>query len=609
MGELESRDYSALDRPEIVSAVFHPRPDLALAPSQDSQELFIPVEEGVALMARVHQGLPQGANILFFHGNGEIVSDYDQLGPIYSQMGMTFIPVDYRGYGQSSGSPTVSNMMGDSHTVFDFIRAWLQEKGHSGPLIIMGRSLGSAPALELAASRQKEFQALGHRLLDVNSQHSHQILLNNRNHMALYDAALPDPTPTKPSPAESLREAFEKWRNVDSACRAVQAQMDTINRQRQLLEYQAAEIDAATLQAGEKEQLIEERERLRFAEEIQTQLNAAYQRLEDESGGVAVQAAIAAGDIRKAAHRDGRLEELSEQAESLVILARDLAEMLERFRDEVEISPDRLNAVSERLHFLQQLEQKFQNNIDGIRQYREEIRAELDGCQSMKSELDGLTEQWWGCREAYIEAAAAMGRYRRTHRKALCRAIEKNMADLGMKMARFEVTFSDPWAGGPEQPGEMPEICRENGTDDAVFLLSANPGVPLKPLAGIASGGELSRIMLALKQHFRDTGTSGTLIFDEVDTGIGGDVANAVARHLKRLGRSVQIVCVTHLPQIAVLGDTHILVEKHADTDATMIQMRTLEGDERVREIARMLSGGKDDPVALNHAASLLGTK
>jgi hypothetical protein len=160
MGELESRDYSALDRPEIVSAVFHPRPDLALAPSQDSQDLFIPVEEGVALMARSHQGLPQGANILFFHGNGEIVSDYDQLGPIYSQMGMTFIPVDYRGYGQSSGSPSISNMMGDSHRVFDFIKAWLQEKGHSGPLIIMGRSLGSAPALELAASRHKEFQAL-----------------------------------------------------------------------------------------------------------------------------------------------------------------------------------------------------------------------------------------------------------------------------------------------------------------------------------------------------------------------------------------------------------------------------------------------------------------
>jgi len=160
MRNLGSRDYSALDRPDIISAVFYPRPDLALAPSEGSQDLHIPVEEGVSLMARVHQGPAQGANIIFFHGNGEIVSDYDQLGPMYTQMGLTFIPVDYRGYGQSSGSPGISSMIRDSHTVCDFIRAWLHDEGHTGPLIVMGRSLGSAPALELAAGRQNEIQAL-----------------------------------------------------------------------------------------------------------------------------------------------------------------------------------------------------------------------------------------------------------------------------------------------------------------------------------------------------------------------------------------------------------------------------------------------------------------
>ncbi len=160
MTQFGQGDYSALDRPDIISSVFHPRPDLSPAAPDGTEDLLIPVEGDVSLMARAHTGPEDGACILFFHGNGEIVSDYDELGGVYARMGMTFIPVDYRGYGQSSGSPSVSGMMRDSHAVFDFVQDWLEEKGHQGPLIVMGRSLGSAPALELAGSRQDEFRAL-----------------------------------------------------------------------------------------------------------------------------------------------------------------------------------------------------------------------------------------------------------------------------------------------------------------------------------------------------------------------------------------------------------------------------------------------------------------
>jgi len=160
MGQFGQGDYSALDRPEILSSVFHPRPDLTHAAPEGASDLFIPVGEDVSLMGRVHQGSKHGGSILFFHGNGEIVSDYDQLGQIYTQMGMTFIPVDYRGYGQSTGSPSLSTMMRDSHAVFDFVRDWLRERDYEGPFIVMGRSLGSAPALELAYSRHAELRAL-----------------------------------------------------------------------------------------------------------------------------------------------------------------------------------------------------------------------------------------------------------------------------------------------------------------------------------------------------------------------------------------------------------------------------------------------------------------
>ena len=160
MTQYRQGDYSALDRPQILSSVFYPRPDFSPEAPEGAQDLFIPVEEGVSLMARAHQGPKHGPIILFFHGNGEIVSDYDELGRVYTRMGMTFIPVDYRGYGQSTGSPGIDAMMRDSRAVFDFISDWLRERGEEGPRIVMGRSLGSAPALELARSRQEELRAL-----------------------------------------------------------------------------------------------------------------------------------------------------------------------------------------------------------------------------------------------------------------------------------------------------------------------------------------------------------------------------------------------------------------------------------------------------------------
>ncbi|MGM0424673.1 MAG: alpha/beta hydrolase [Thermodesulfobacteriota bacterium] len=157
----EGIDYSQLDRPEIISRVFYPRPDMSMYKSQGTQDLYIPVEGGdVQLMARAHLASAQAANILFFHGNGEIVSDYDQLGQVYTELDISFIPVDYRGYGKSSGSPSLTSMLQDSHFVLDFVRSWLKEQGRSGPLLVMGRSLGSAPALELVGKRQQELSGL-----------------------------------------------------------------------------------------------------------------------------------------------------------------------------------------------------------------------------------------------------------------------------------------------------------------------------------------------------------------------------------------------------------------------------------------------------------------
>lgn len=160
MVDVSRIDYSFLDRPEVLGLVFHPRPDYGGSRAPSAQDLSIPVEEGVTVGARFHMGEKESPNILFFHGNGEIVSDYDEFGSLYNRIGVNFMPVDYRGYGRSTGEPTVTAMMCDSHTILDFVLKWLQENGYTGPMVVMGRSLGSASALELAARHKNRLGGL-----------------------------------------------------------------------------------------------------------------------------------------------------------------------------------------------------------------------------------------------------------------------------------------------------------------------------------------------------------------------------------------------------------------------------------------------------------------
>jgi len=160
MTQPPAEHYRVLDRPEVLAVLFHPRPEYRTARSGAAVDVLIPVEDRVSVGGRFHMAAAGGANILFFHGNGEIVSDYDELGPQYNRLGINFLPVDYRGYGRSGGTPSVSSMMADAHRVFDFVRAWLAREGYDGPLVLMGRSLGSAPALELAAARKDAVDAL-----------------------------------------------------------------------------------------------------------------------------------------------------------------------------------------------------------------------------------------------------------------------------------------------------------------------------------------------------------------------------------------------------------------------------------------------------------------
>ncbi|MBN1878796.1 DNA repair protein RecN [bacterium] len=451
--------------------------------------------------------------------------------------------------------------------------------------------------------KKTDFQWLGHQLLDINSQHSHQLLLRPRYHLELLDGAL-----LMADRLDTIRTYRQDWMAAAAAFRALKREVDEMEKRRQLIEYQMVEIDDADLRDGEKPALIEERERLRFAEEIRKNLNEAGRMLDDAPCMVTDHSARIAALIQRASHRDSSLEPLAVQAEALELTARDLSNEVRSAAGRIHASPVRLNEIGERLFFLQQLEGKFKNDIEGILAYRREIQIEHEGYASRRKDLESLRQTCNDRMKKYFDFDETLSSQRHRESPNLCRRIESALAELGMPHTRFDVLFSPPKDSSNVDSCELPDWCSEYGTDQVEFVFSANPGVPLKPVSQIASGGELSRVMMVLKQHMIESRNHQTMVLDEVDSGIGGDVANSVADRLKILSADQQIVCITHLPQIAVRGHKHLLVEKVTDGAETRIVLTELGEKARIHEIARMLSGDETINEALHHAARLLAS-
>jgi len=450
--------------------------------------------------------------------------------------------------------------------------------------------------------RKDDFCWIASLLLDVNSQHSHQKLLRTSQHLSLLDGVLPEK-----SVRDNVKSIWQKWHDISAEYQRLKIETEEMSRRRQLIQYQIAEIDDAGLRPGEKEELIDERNRLSHSEDIQRNLVDALEYMDSSSSpGICESLAKIVSRIKKTAEKDTRLEILAEQAESLNLLAADLEHDLNVALDQVEVSPERLNSVMERLHTLQKVEGKFKNDISGIIQYRESLEIELSEFKSQKNRLAELLDQLKQVASEYFIADKRLSGYRKQSAGRLSKYMEKSLADLGMERSRFEVSFKKTPGIEEVATGIIPDWCTENGTDNIEFLISANPGVPLKPLASVASGGELSRIMLALKQFLEDTNEYQVLVFDEVDTGIGGTVAHVVAEQLRKLALKRQIICVSHLPQIAVSAHQHLRVEKKIEGDNSTVNIAYLTADERTNEIARMLGGDPKASIAVEHAKKLL---
>jgi DNA repair protein RecN (Recombination protein N) len=388
---------------------------------------------------------------------------------------------------------------------------------------------------------------------------------------------------------------------------------DRVRRERiDLLRFQASEIDAAKLRAGEEVELKAERDVLRNAEAITRALGTAFSLLFEDEGAAVERIGKAGSLLAEVEAWEPQAAAWGAELEEARIRLTETARSLQHRLDGLEADPARLDFIEERLAVIERLCRKHGGDSGAVLARRAEIEAELAELEGDAENRDELEGKVAAALAAYREAALALSKARETWGKALTERIEGELKDLGLARARLAVALERRRrAGSPlvldegKGDGEETDFGRD-GVDQVVFLFAPNPGEPPRPLARIASGGELSRIHLALQLASRGESTHPTLVFDEVDTGIGGAEAAALGAKLQRLAKGGQILAVTHLPQVASYGDLHFRVSKKVDGGRTSVKVEELEGKSRVEEVARMLAGKQITDTSLSHARELI---
>jgi DNA repair protein RecN (Recombination protein N) len=429
----------------------------------------------------------------------------------------------------------------------------------------------------------RRLRELGPRLIDIYGQNDHVFLLHLENHLAYLDETLGDPglAGETARAAQELRRLLQEKRDLESREKEREQRLDFIA-------YQLKEIEAADLKPGEDGELLREREILRNAEKIAGLVDKALDLAYLGEDSLVPRIARLKSVLGDLAAYDGSFAGFRGGLEDASILLQDAADSLVRFRDRRAAAPENAEEVEERLSIIEKLKRKYGGTIDSVMAHGETLRRERTGLESGRERLEQL-EAVIGAKFAeYARAAGRLGAERKKAADRLDRTIEKEIALLGMTKARFEVRLA---ARAPSL--DDPATIRDQGAEDVEFLLSPNPGEELRPLRRIASGGELSRMMLALKAVGKDKEGPKTLIFDEIDAGIGGKTAEFIARKLGQLAARHQVLCITHLPQIASAAAHHFSVAKRVEKDRTFTGVRKLDREERVEEIARLFAGSR----------------
>lgn len=480
-------------------------------------------------------------------------------------------------------------------------RAWLEERGFDvdDELIVERQVLASGKSrayVNGSPTTLATLKELAASLGDIHGQHDQQTLFSARTQLEMLDGFAKTVEPSR-----KVRDAHRAYRQLASRIKELKSDEQERLRKLDLLRYQAGEISQAALLAGEDSELQNERSRLMNLSQLQQSCAIAYEALYEGSTSASVQLKAAASALTSVSTLDKFFEELTASLESSRAMVDDAAFELSGYLDKLEAQPERQEQIEQRLALIEKLRRKYGPTLDDVVRYGEEVTRELDAIESADATLAELETQLQSASDSYLKLAGALSKKRKDAAKKLEVRVKKELAALAMERAHFEVGF------------EPLEDWSADGLDRIVYLFSANPGQPPRPLSQVASGGELSRVALALKTCL--VGTDGgngplrSLVFDEVDSGVGGRVAESIGKRLKQLSNNNQVLCVTHLPQIAAFADAHFYVTKTEKKKQTFASIVELSDDQRIDELARMLSGAEITEAAIANARQLIATK
>lgn len=429
-------------------------------------------------------------------------------------------------------------------------------------------------------------------LVDVSSQHEHQLLLEQGEHVNVldqfgrHDAILAD-----------YADAHRQCAGLQGEILSLESNERQAKEKLEFLKFQLGEIEAAGLKPGEDLEIDAARSRLKHAGQLEEKARAAEALLYGNSGSALESIDQSQKLIAECVRYDASATKWSEGLLRARAEIEDAARELSRYADGLESDPAALEEMEERLHLIRRLIKKHGSSVESCLAKAAELRSEIDAIANYDDIISEKRNRLAGISEKRRKLASVLSMQRKSAARRLCAGMEKTFFDLGLAKTKFSVGI-EPL---PEDGWD------EMGPDRVEFQIAPNIGEPLRPLAKIASGGELSRIMLALKDVLSDSaGQVGTSIFDEVDSGIGGAVAEIVGRKLRSVSRARQVICITHLPQVAVHGDNHMKISKRVKGGRTIAEISTLERDARVDEIARMLGGTKITDATKTHAAEML---
>lgn len=442
----------------------------------------------------------------------------------------------------------------------------------------------------------KKLKEISEKLIDIYGQNDHIFLLDNSSHLKFLD---------------SFAEAGELKDKVKQAAQKVRAlireKTELENRQKEraqrldFITFQIKEIEEAEIRAGEEEELLQERSILKNSEKIARLVNSAIDISYESEESLIAGLKKVENLISELASFFPELETSRNQLNDFSIFLRELVNNLIELRDKYAPSPERLEEIESRLSLLEKLKRKYGATIEEVLNYLEKIKKEKEELEKSEEKLAELDKEIEAGFSVYKKLAEELSALRQEKARILEQSLEKELAQLAMNKARFKVEFKY----NPPRLDDLATI-KDSGNEEVEFLLSPNPGEELKPLRRIASGGELSRIMLAFKVLGKETERGKTLIFDEVDSGIGGKTAEFVAKKLQQLARYHQILCITHLPQIASAASSHFRIEKKMEKERTFTLVKKLKDRERPEEIARLIAGSHLTEASLQMARELL---